>query len=192
MKIALTGGMGCGKTFVLSCFKKCGWVTVETDAITRSILADDASVAAEIKIKFGEKVFDSAGKIDRKALAARVFCDETELRTLEDILHPRIQTEWENVIREAGNTPAIVEIPILFEKKLEKLFDISVCVTASRHTQIARLAQRGFGREEALARMARQLPMREKELRADFVISNNGNPELTQAQVTQLTGRIVA
>jgi dephospho-CoA kinase len=89
------------------------------------------------------------------------------------------------------NEHAIVEIPLLFEKNLEKFFDISVCVTTDEETQLTRLAQRGFERKEALLRMARQLPAKEKELRADFVILNNGNTDFTRKQVSLLASRII-
>ena len=191
MKAALTGGMGCGKTFVLSCFAALGWTTVDCDVIARRLLTEDANVARAVRTRFGDGVFDASNRIDRKALAALAFADDAALDDLESLLHPSIREGWERAVAASSNKPVIVEIPLLFEKNLEKLFDISVCVTAGRPAQLMRLAGRGFGRNEALARMARQLPMREKELRADFVISNNGNLDFTRAQVAQLAGRIV-
>jgi dephospho-CoA kinase len=191
MRAALTGGMGCGKTFVLSCFASLGWVSVDCDLISRSLMDHDADVARAVRERLGGGVFNASGKLDRKALAKLVFADYEALDDLERILFPGIRESWERALETAGNRPAIVEIPLLFEKNLEKLFDISVCVTAGRPAQIKRLAGRGFGSNEVLERMARQLPMQEKELRADFVISNNGNTDFTRAQVAQLAGRIV-
>lgn len=187
MHAALTGGMGSGKTFVLSCFRELGWLTVECDAITKDLLAGDKDVASAIFDKFGPDVFDTNGAINRKALASIVFADEIKLRALEDIMHPPVRREWTRMLEQAGNRNAIVEIPLLFEKKLEKLFKISVCVTVSAPTQIERLALRGFTKDEALARISRQMPLSDKELRADFVIQNNGNKDHTRAQVARLT-----
>jgi len=80
----------------------------------------------------------------------------------------------------------VVEMPLLNETHHENQFDLTVWVTAGRSTQLERLAKRGFSREQALARMARQLPLAEKEMRADVVISNNGTLDFTRMQVVHL------
>ncbi|MBN1404312.1 MAG: dephospho-CoA kinase [Opitutales bacterium] len=190
MRLGLTGGMGCGKSFILSCFAAHGWKTVETDAITRELLSRDAEVAAGLRKLFGVAVFDAEGKVDRAAIAKRVFGDVDALRSLESLIHPKVRAAWQDTA-EGENRPVIVEIPLLFEKNLEKLFNLNVCVTASQTTQIERLAVRGFGKSEALARMARQLPLREKEQRADYVISNDGSAAFAQAQVAEIIGKIM-
>jgi dephospho-CoA kinase len=190
MKIGLTGGMGCGKSFVLSCFAELGWATVESDAIVRRLLEGDSNVADALRIRFGRGVFGPDGRPDRAAIARQVFADTDSLRDLEAILHPRVRVEWERQAAASSSGKVVVEIPLLFEKKLEKHFDLSVCVTASQPTQLERLAGRGFGKDEALARMARQLPLHEKEQRSDFVISNNGIPSTTRAQVRLLASRL--
>jgi dephospho-CoA kinase len=128
-------------------------------------------------------MFDAGGAVDRKAVAARVFGDEAALERLESILLPRVREGWERQLAQAGERRAIVEIPLLFEKKLEKLFDLSVCVTASHETQLRRLAGRGYTAAEALARIAKQLPTEEKEKRSALVITNNGSPAFTEQQV---------
>jgi dephospho-CoA kinase len=128
--------------------------------------------------------------IDRAAVASRVFGDESALHELEGILHPRVRASWQKAVEDSGRASTIVEIPLLFEKNLEKLFDLNVCVSASLPTQTERLAKRGFSESEVWARMARQLPLQEKELRADYVISNNGTPQSARAQVAELIGKI--
>jgi dephospho-CoA kinase len=192
MQVALTGGMGSGKTFVLSCFRDFGWNVVECDAIARDLLEHDPEVACSVRGTFGGSVFRKDGSIDRKALAAVVFADSDKLRILEEILHPLIHREWMGILNNCPDKPGIVEIPLLFEKNLEKLFKVSVCVTVSGPTQIERLARRGFTEAEARARIARQMPLDKKELRADYVILNNGNPDYTRAQVARLTTLLVS
>jgi len=176
--------MGCGKSFVLALFREAGWTTVDCDEIARRLLSSDASVIANVRSLFGD-AYVASGGVDRKALAALVFADIAALTQLENVLQPRIRAEWERVLADSAGGPAIVEIPLLFEKNLEKLFDISVCVSAGAKTQLQRLARRGVTRSDALARMARQLPLAQKELRAGFVISNNGNQDFTRAQVAR-------
>jgi dephospho-CoA kinase len=183
MKVALTGGIGCGKSFVLSLFGEAGWLTVDCDAIARELLTRDAATIDAVRELFGEGAILPEGSVNRAEVARRVFHDKEALAKLEAILHPRIRAGWEGALAAAGNRPVIVEIPLLFEKNLEKLFGISVCVSTAAETQLVRLAQRGVGRSDALARMARQMPLARKELLADAVISNNGNKDFTRAQV---------
>ena len=183
MRVGLTGGMGCGKSTVLRQFAANGWRTVESDALVRHLLSEDAAVIAALGAKFGPPVV-IAGTVDRTALAALVFSDADALHWLEELLHPRVREAWQRESLSAGNV--VVEIPLLFEKNLENNFDLNVCVTASLPTQLERLKQRGVSRGQALARMARQLPLAEKERRSDYVISNNGTAEFTQRQVSSL------
>ena len=183
MKAALTGGMGCGKSFVLSVFREAGWTTVDCDVLARKLLDSDPEVCARVREIFGPEAVLPRGGVNRPFVAAKAFPDAALLATLEAILQPRIREEWERALEASQDAPAIVEIPLLFEKNLEKLFDISVCVSAGAKTQLERLARRGVGRNDALARMAKQMPLAQKELRADFVISNNGTQDFTRAQI---------
>ena len=191
MNAALTGGIGCGKSFVLSCFSELGWAVIDCDSIARETMDNDDEVRSAVRSAFGNEYFGNKDQLDRRALAARVFENPSELARLENILLPKINKTWRDfLVKTPGNTPAIVEIPLLFEKNLEKFFDLSVCVTTDEETQLTRLEGRGFGRNEALPRIRRQLSLRDKEQRADIVISNNGNKNFTRAQVALLASRI--
>lgn len=190
MKIGLTGGMGCGKTLVLSIFRELGAATMESDAIVRNILASDGDVKDSLSRRFGADVIGQNGEVDRKAVARRVFANEQELRWLEELLHPKVRQEWTQWLAGRPERVKVVEIPLLFEKNLEKQFDMTVCVSADPATQVERLAQRGFTAEQARERMARQLPLEEKERRASFVISNNGHVDFTRAQMAQLASTL--
>jgi dephospho-CoA kinase len=183
MHLGLTGGMGCGKSSVLNFFSENGWHCVESDAVVRSLLENDSEVISAVRDRFGPNVVEG-GKVNRASLGAAVFNDAAALRWLEELLHPRVRAQWQASI--AAHPRAVVEIPLLYEKNLENQFDLNVCVTAGLSTQLERLAKRGFSREQALARMARQLPLAEKEKRADVVISNNGTLDFTRMQVVHL------
>ena len=183
--------MGCGKSFVLSCFSDLGWAVIDCDDISRDLMDNDADTISAVRGRFGDAYFDEQGRLNRKMLAKLVFNETEALDDLEKILGPKINQKWMDFLATTPkNTPAIVEIPLLFEKNLEKFFDISVCVTVDEETQLARLAKRGFGKNEALLRIKTQLPIGEKELRADFAITNNGNKDFTRTQVALLASRI--
>jgi dephospho-CoA kinase len=171
-------------------FEELGWQRVDSDEIVRGLLRTDAAVRAEIRAGFGDGVLAPDGSVDRRRLAGVVFSDEAALTRLEAILHPRVRAAWKAAIGQPGAKEAVVEIPLLFEKGLEKEFDFTVCVACDPNVQAERLALRGFSPQEASRRMARQLPLAQKMERADFVLTNNGSPDFLREQVTRLVEQL--
>lgn len=186
MKLGLTGGMGCGKSLVLSEFARLGVRTLESDAIVRELLVSDSELLNQIREAFGDGVFGESGRLDRKALGAVVFADEARLKQLEGLIHPKVRTAWTNALASDPNAWWVVEIPLLFELRLENTFDFTICVETSFALQITRLAKRGFSESEASARISRQMALSAKTLRADFVLSNYGSPSFLRSQVENL------
>ncbi len=186
MVIGLTGGFACGKSTVGRMLEEMGWWRSDSDAIVRDLLARDAAVIAEVRTAFGSPVFDEDGTINRRKLADQVFDNASALRRLEEILHPRVRATWKSALARESVRPKVVEIPLLFEKELEKEFDFTVCVASDPRVQAERLASRGFSPQEASRRNARQLPLAQKIERADFVITNNGSLAFLRDQVTRL------
>lgn len=123
---------------------------------------------------------------NRALIARRIFAHPHERTWLEALLHPRVRTRWETLVTTAGASPVVVEIPLLFEKSLEKHFDLTVCVEADHHVQLARLQSRGMSLADAEARIASQMPLAEKIARADRVLSNNGTEDFLRTQVLRL------
>ncbi len=191
MVIGLTGGIGCGKSTTARLFEDLGWGRVESDEIVRSLLRADASVIESVCCEFGPCVIGQDGAVDRRVLAAVVFPDPLKLRRLEAILHPRVRTAWKAMVARSEPTHWIVEIPLLFEKGLEKEFDFTVCVASDPGVQAERLASRGLQPQEASQRIARQLPLAQKIERADFVLTNNGSLDFLRDQVTRLTHQLM-
>jgi dephospho-CoA kinase len=182
LKIGLTGGIGCGKSTVVKLFAEAGWRTVETDAIVRGLLAKDETVHAALRTRWGAAVFDVDGSVDRKSVAAQVFADEAELVWLEALLHPLVRGVWEGALAEAPEADWLVEIPLLFEKRLETEFDLIVCVTSPPDVVESRMVHRGYSGVEIEQRRQRQMPLEEKARRADCVISNAGSLEFLKQQ----------
>ena len=189
--IGLTGGIGCGKSTALGIFESLGAETFDSDSIVKELLDGDGEVRRCLTKRLGERIVGGLGKVDRERLAGIVFNDSEELRWLENLLHPLVRNHWETRVRAAPETFWVVEIPLLFEKKLEKLFDFTVCVSASQSLQLARWREKGLTVDQARLRIDRQLPLDEKLSRADFVLSNNGSVEFLREQVSILKTEIL-
>jgi dephospho-CoA kinase len=186
MKLGLTGGIGCGKSTVVRLFKDAGWRTVETDAIVRELLGADAQVLAQLRERWGGAIFAGDGSVDRKAVAQRVFSDPEALKWLETVLHPRVRECWEAAVAGEPEACWLVEIPLLFEKRLENRFDLTVCVTSPPDVVESRMVARGYTEAEIAQRRERQMPLEEKCKRADHLISNAGSLEFLKRQTTRL------
>jgi dephospho-CoA kinase len=189
MKVGLTGGIGCGKSTVVGLFREAGWRTVETDVVVRDLLATDASVQAQLRARWGDGVFLD-GQVDRRAVADRVFGDEAELRWLEALLHPLVRASWQTAMEQAPDARWLVVIPLLFDKRLETLFDLTVCVASPPDVVKDRMVARGYTGAEIAQRRERQMPLEEKIKRADYLISNAGSLEFLKRQTTRLIEQI--
>ena len=167
-------------------FAEAGWRTVETDAVVRECLSGDGEVRAALRERWGAAVFNVDGAVDRKAIAARVFAESDELAWLESLLHPIVRRAWEAAIAEAPEANWLVEIPLLFEKRLEPEFDLIVCVTSPPEIVERRMVHRGYSGDEIKQRRLRQMPLEEKARRANCVISNAGSLEFLKQQTKRL------
>ncbi len=190
MLIGLTGGIGSGKSSAAAIFAECGTLWIDCDRIVAGLLDGNAEVRAALLNRFGSKVFEGAGRVDRVFLSGIIFANSPHRLWLEDLLHPIVKTEWENRAAEDSGAMAIVEIPLLFEKKLEKLFQLTVCISASLPIQLRRGSAKGLTRNQILARIALQLPLSDKVKRADFVVSNNGSQNFLRNQILLLHQQI--
>jgi len=190
MKLGLTGGIGCGKSTVVGFFKEAGWRTVESDALVRELLAADGDVRARLRGRWGGTVFAADGSVDRKAVAQQVFGDPAELKWLEGVLHPLVRERWEAAVAGDSDGLWLVEIPLLFEKRLETRFDLTVCVGSPPDIVETRMVARGYARAEIEQRRERQMPLEEKIKRADHLISNAGSLEFLKRQTTRLIGQV--
>lgn len=185
MRIGITGGIGCGKSAFGRILATRGWRLIQTDLTARDIL-NTPEVAARVRARFGPDVIGPDGLPDRAALARVVFADRAALADLEAELHPRVQTAWRAEIEARPDAAWAVEIPLLFEKNLEGLFDFTVCVHCSPTTQLARLAARGLPEDQATARIRAQSPLETKLSRADIAVFNDGSPGFLAAQAASL------
>ena len=191
MKVGLSGGIGCGKSTVLGFFREAGWRTVDSDALVRELLATDAEVQAQLRSRWGEAVF-ADGAVDRGAVAKRVFGHEGDLKWLEELLHPLVRESWLASIDQAPGANWLVEIPLLFEKRLETHFDLTVCVFSRPDVVADRMVARAYTEVQIEQRRKQQMPLEEKIERADYLISNAGSLEFLKQQTTRLIEQITA
>jgi len=180
--VAITGGIGAGKSSALARFRRHGAATVSSDEIVHHLLASDPDVKAALVERLGEDVLGEDGAPDRERIARRVFKDREALDFLEKLLHPLVSREyltWREQLAALPNPPkvCVTEVPLLYEVGGETRFDKVVVITAPTKLREARRGGRKDDRE------ARLLSDKEKAKRADFVYVNTGTPEELDAWV---------
>lgn len=192
MVIGLTGGIGCGKSTVGRLLEIRGLRRLDSDQIVRDRVLVRAEVVAAVRDYFGPGVITGAGAVDRPALAAIVFADDGAREWLENLIHPLVIAAWREAIATAPAARWVVEVPLLFEKGLEKGFDFTACVACSPEQQFVRLEQRGLPRVLAGPRIAKQMPLTRKIELSDFVLWNEGSTEFLEDQVDRLVRALPA
>ena len=186
MKVGLTGNIGCGKSSVLNIFDDNDWSCLSADLITHEILSSNKLVYSKIKEKFGLSVLNTDGSINRKRLSKIVFSNEHSLSWLESLLHPIVITNFVNFIKENKDLKICVEIPLLFEKRLEKYFDYIVCISCSDKIVDNRLQKKGMSLADINLRRSQQFSLLQKEILANFVLENEGSIEFLEFQTNKL------
>jgi dephospho-CoA kinase len=184
LAVAITGGIGAGKSTALASFRRHGAATVSSDEIVHHLLQSDPDVKQALVERFGEEILGDDGAPDRDRIGMRVFRDREALDWLERLLHPLVSREyltWREQLAALPSSPlvCVTEVPLLYEVGAESRFDKVVAITAPRKLREARGAPTD-GRE------ARLIPDHEKAKRADFAYVNTGTPDDLDAWVEAL------
>jgi len=194
--VAITGGIGAGKTEALKSFARHGAATISSDDIVHQLLREDAEVRAALLERFGTGILDDAGNVDRAAISRIVFDDCEALAWLEALLHPRVVAtylEWRESLAQLPEPPRVsaTEVPLLYEVGGETRFDAVVAITAP--DDLRRERARVSSPEQ---RESRLLPDDEKIERADFSYINKGTrqqlDEFVAETMRALTARIAS
>ena len=195
--LGITGGISTGKSTVLGMLARLGASTLSADEIAREVLEKDGPAYRDVVECFGPGVVGSGGEIDRSALARTIFDDAQAREKLNRLTHPHIIREIQDRIDAFRVNPPrpdsvmAVEIPLLIECGLEGMVDQVLLVAAEQDHQVGRLTSRGgVGREDALRRIASQMPIPAKIGHSDFVIWNNSSLEDLEREVRLLWQRI--
>jgi len=193
IRIALTGGIACGKSLSGYMLREKGHEVIEADQIARDVMKPGTACMSDIKRCFGSGVFDASGDVDRKALGRLVMGDADLRARLNSIVHPLVIQLWEGWLKERENRQglAVVVVPLLYEVGAGSGWDDVICVYASRPVQEARLAERGIPAKEAVNWLSAQMRLSEKMRRADFVICNNGSRDILRQQIDNVAKMIM-
>jgi dephospho-CoA kinase len=196
VRVALTGGIATGKSYVRAGFDRLGIPTIDADVLAREVVAPGSPGLAALVARFGNGVLDSAGRLDRARLGGLVFTDTEARRALEAIVHPRVYAAidgWFATLTEQGEALGVADIPLLFETHHVDDFDVVVVTYCPRDVQLARIQARdGASAAAARQRLAAQWPIDEKVPRADYVIRTDGSFAETDAQVAEVAARLRA
>lgn len=194
-RIAITGNIGSGKSWVCELFKQHLGIPVYNSDIAAKQMYFLPEVREKLVHRFGDAFYLSENEINRKLIADLIFSDETAQHDLEGILYPALFIDFEQWMKEQDAPYVLFESALVFEKRLEKHFDAVVMVSASEATRLRRAMLRDHCDEETVrARMAKQWPEEGKRLLADYVIwhENDDEDEVLMKQILHLHHSVFA
>jgi len=176
IKLGITGGIGAGKSVVISFLKAIGIPVYIADDESKKLTSTSPRIKAQLIEQFGEDLF-AGGILNKALLASLIFENKNNLRMVDSIIHPEVMSDFEAwSAKHADEKLVAMEAAILFESGFDKTMDFIVTVTAPQEERIERILKRNkTTREEILSRMSNQLPDEEKCRRSDFVIYNDND-----------------
>lgn len=186
--VAITGGIGSGKTTVANQFAELGIEVVDADVIAREVVEPGTPALAAIAAHFGSAVITHDGQLDRRRLRERVFTDPQTKGWLNALLHPLIRTEMQRQCAAARSPYCLLVVPLLVENRLTALANRVLVIDVDEATQIERTCRRdGVSREQAQAILTAQASRAERLAAADDVLDNqNGTPEAIKSRILAL------
>ncbi|MGA1158190.1 MAG: dephospho-CoA kinase [Candidatus Nanopelagicaceae bacterium] len=186
ISIALTGGIGAGKSLVAELFAELGAICIDSDQLAREVVERGKPGFDEVVTRFGDDILLD-GEIDRSKLAAIVFRDVAARRDLENIIHPRVRELATKLTSRAGENAVVInEIPLLFETKGQDRFDLVITVEADIDERRSRLIARGLKNYEIDKRISAQATREERESISDFIIENDGDIPALEKKVLSI------
>ena len=190
--VALTGGIGSGKSTVGQIFAQLGATVIDSDQLARDVIERGSIGFNEVVAKFGDEILKN-GEIDRQILASLVFKDPAKRAELEQITHPLIRKAFAKVISSASPDSIVInQIPLLVESNHDYKFDHIITVSASESIRTERLIKRGLTNEQIKQRMQAQATDQMREDIADSVIVNEKSEEETTDQVEKIWEQLLS
>ena len=191
--VGITGNFSSGKSTVTSTFKKLGAEVFDADLVAKNAVRKGTAVYRAIVQIFGREYLSKSGQIDRRKLALKVFSSPEDLKKLNILIHPEVILEAMKKIKELKNKKGILvlDVPLLYESKMEQLADFVVVVYASAPKMISRAAKKGVNPALSKKILAAQWPLDKKINKADFVIENKGNLKQLETKAKEIFNRIL-
>jgi len=191
LRVGLTGSIGVGKSFVASVFVELGCHVLDADQTAREVVMPGTPGLQELTKAFGEEILTPDGTLDRKALGAIVFNDESQRQRLNHLLHPFIITRQDEIMNaweaEDPNGIGIIDAALMIESGGYKRFDKLIVVHCRPEVQLERLMLRDkLSRDEALRRINSQMSQEEKQKFADYLIDTSDGFEPTRTQIVRV------
>lgn len=195
LKIALTGGIATGKSYVIGELRRRGIPCLDADELAHGVMTPGSEATAAIAVRFGPEFIAPDGAVDRKALGRLVFADPSARHDLEAIVHPAVYraiTAGFRAFALLGDSPiAVADIPLLFEGGRASDFDKVIVTTCPETMQRQRLADRGLGSDDIELRLRAQMPAAEKAARGHYVIDTSGTFQETNEQIERIVRELL-
>ena len=189
-KVAVTGGIGTGKTTVSNLFEKIGIPVFNSDKIAKELMHNDKQLKSDIIKAFGDESYIN-NELNRAYLSDIVFNDETLLDKINSIVHPQVTKEFNQWLLNQKSKYIIYESAIIFENNSEDVFDKIICVIAPEEEVISRVMKRNtFSRDKVISIISNQLPDQIKINKADYIIENINKSDLTD-RVLEIHDKII-
>lgn len=190
--VALTGGIGSGKSTVGQIFAQLGAIVIDSDQLARDVMERGSIGFNEVVAKFGDEILKN-GEIDRQILASLIFKDPAKRSELEQITHPLIRKAFAKVVSSASPDSIVInQIPLLVESSHDYKFDHIITVSASESIRSERLIKRGLTNDQIKQRMGAQATDQMREAIADSVIVNEKNEQELTDQVEKIWEQLLS
>lgn len=191
LRVALTGGVGAGKSTLGAALERLGALRIDADGVARDVLATGSPGARAVVDRFGSAVVDHDGGVDRAALARLIFTDGEARTDLNAIVHPLVQQRSAELMAAAAPGAVVIyEIPLLAETGRAADFDVVIVVETDLDRRVRRLVARGLDERDARARIVAQATDEQRRAIADEIVGNDGSTETLSAAAQALWNRL--
>jgi len=193
IRVAVTGGIACGKSLAASVMKAAGVPVCEADSVAHALMMPGNAVYNTVVDAFGSRILAEDGTINRSVLGEVVFNEAVARHRLNALVHPSVRTAiagWLSQQEKAGEAMAVAVIPLLFEAEMAGDWNTVICVACQPSVQRERLGSRGLSETECRMRIEAQMPLAEKIERSDYTIWNDGDESMLSEAVRQVMNSI--
>jgi len=194
LRVGLTGGIASGKSTVGGFLTQLGAGVIDADAVAHDVVSPQGPAYGDVVARFGRRVLDADGRIDRGVLGGIVFSDPGALEDLNAIVHPRVRAEANQRMAElesVGFGIAVLDAALLVETGMYRDLDRLVVVRCAAESQLRRLVLRGLTRRDATLRLAAQAPIERKIAVADYLIDTSGAIDDSRRQTERVWTQLV-